>query len=391
MRPDRIPEVLNLAWEARQMNLTMTPNFVGEAGLGKSQIVQQWVETMNEKYKDEGGFGFIDLRLAYYEGPDFVGYPYEYDDENKVKRMGHALPHFWPTSGRGLIFLEEPNRGNTMVMNCLMQLLTDRKVGPEYKVPDGWMIAGAMNPEGAKYDTNTMDAALADRFEFMNIDYEFNSFIHHVESTDWHDKLQIYLKSGAWVYKTPDAIGKDGKYISPRTWSKVNAAELAGASDGPRKQQLHRILCQAILGKHVGNEYWKSCWDDAPVIAKDLIDSPKKSLAKLKKQSNSGDSYAGDKVAVTVDSIVENYGGYYDGRKKPDGSDFPAVDGKVDEETMVAVAKIIPSDQAVNLIKGCGYKAHKGNVTSYFKEFYKRNKECIEIMRGNIKVSRAVK
>jgi len=391
MRPDRIPDILDLAWQAREKNLILTPNFVGEAGLGKSMIVRQWVEKMNEFYKDEGGFGFIDLRLAYYEGPDFVGYPFEYEDENKVKRMGHALPHFWPTSGRGLILLEEPNRGNTMVMNCLMQLLTDRMVGPNYAVPEGWMIAGAMNPEGAKYDTNAMDAALADRFEFMNIDYDYNTFIHFIEKAGWNEKTQIYLKSGAWVYKTPDAIGKDGKYISPRTWSKLNAAELSGASDDPKKQMMHRIICQAILGKHVGNEYWKSCWDDAPVLAKDLIDDNKKAMKKLKQQSNSGDSYAGDKIAVTVDSIIEHYDGFYEGRKAPDGNDWPAAEGKIDEVTMTEVAKIIPSDQAVNLIKGCGYKGHKGNVTSYFKEFYKRNKDCIEIMRGNIKIDRGTK
>lgn len=391
MRPDRITDILNLAWEAREMGHVMNPMFVGEAGLGKSDIVRQWVKHMDEKYKDEGGFGFIDLRMAYYEGPDFVGYPYEYEDAEKNKRMGHALPHFWPTSGRGLILLEEPNRGNTMVMNCLMQLLTDRKVGPTYRVPDGWMIAGAMNPEGAKYDTNSLDTALADRFEFMNIDYDFNTFLHYAETAKWHDRIVTYLKSGAWVYKTPDAIGKDGKYISPRTWSKLNAAEKAGASDHPSKQQLHRIVCQSILGKHVGNEYWKSCWDDAPVVAKDLIDNLEKAVSKLKKQSSSGDSYAGDKIAVTVDSIIENYGGWYEGRKKVDGSDWPAEEGKISEEVMVAVAKIIPSDQAINLIKGCGYKAHSGNVTSYFKDFYKRNKECVEIMRDNIKIDRAIK
>lgn len=396
MRPDRIPEVLDLAWAAREAGLIFNPMFVGEAGLGKSEIIRQWVKTMDEKYKDEGGFGFVDLRLAYYEGPDFVGYPYEYEDENKVQRMGHALPHFWPTKGRGLILLEEPNRGNTMVMNCCMQLMTDRQVGPTYKVPNGennnggWIVAGAMNPEGAKYDVNAMDTALADRFEFFNIEYDFNTFVHHVETTNWDPKVATFLKSGQWVYKTPDAIGKDGKYISPRTWSKLNAAELSGASNGPGKQQIHRIICQSILGKHVGNEYWKSCWDDAPVLANDLLNKKSAALKKLKKQSSSGDSYAGDKIAVTVESIIENYGGFYDGRTRPDGSDWPQADGTIDEATMVEVATIIPSDQAINLIKGCGYKVHKGQVTSYFREFYKRNKECVAIMRDNIKIDRAV-
>jgi hypothetical protein len=371
--------------------------FVGEAGLGKSEIIRQWVALMNEKYKDDGGFGFIDLRLAYYEGPDFVGYPYEYKDDSGVQRMGHALPHFWPTSGRGLILLEEPNRGNTMVMNCCMQLMTDRQVGPNYKVPcedgnkGGWMIAGAMNPEGAKYDVNAMDIALADRFEFFNVEYDFNTFMNHVETTNWDPKITMYLKSGQWVYKTPEAIGADGKYISPRTWSKLNAAELAGASDSPLKMHNHRIICQSILGKHKGNEYWKGCWDDAPVLANDLLKDQKAALKKLKKQSSSGDSYAGDKVATTVDSLVENYGGWFEGRKNNDGNDFPHKEGTIDEATMVAVAKIIPSDQAINLIKGCGYRAHKGEVTSYFREFYKRNKDCVAIMRDNIKIDRAVK
>lgn len=396
MRPDKIEDVLDLAWSARKAGLIFNPMFVGEAGLGKSEIIRQWVKKMDEKFKDEGGFGFIDLRLAYYEGPDFVGYPHEYTDENGVTRMGHALPHFWPTSGRGLILLEEPNRGNTMVMNCCMQLMTDRQVGPNYKVPsgddgcDGWIIAGAMNPEGAKYDVNAMDTALADRFEFFNIEYDFNTFVHHVETTNWHPKIATFLKSGSWVYKTPDSIGKDGKYISPRTWSKLNAAELAGASDNPGKQPMHRTICQAILGKHVGNEYWKTCWDDAPVLALDLIKKKANAIKKLKKQSDSGDSYAGDKIAVTVDSIIENYGGWFEGRTMPDGSDWPQPDGTIDEATMVEVAQIIPADQAVNLIKGCGYKVHKGHATSYFKEFTKRNPECVKIMRHNIKIDRAV-
>lgn len=388
MRPSRITEILELTLSARKKGLTFNPMFVGEAGLGKSEIVHQWVRS---KQAENPSFGFIDLRMAYYEGPDFVGYPYEYDDANGAKRMGHALPHFWPTEGEGLIFLEEPNRGNTMVMNCLMQLLTDRAVGPNYKLPDGWMIVGAMNPEGAKYDVNALDTALADRFEFFNIDYDFNTFSHYIETANWDPKIVMYINSGQWVYRTPDAIAKDGKYISPRTWSKLNNAEMAGASSSPDKQIMHRTICQSILGKHVGNEYWKTCWDDAPVLASDLINDFDSALAKLKKQSQKGDSYAGDKIAVTVESIIENYGGWYEGARDTDGNSLDNDTSKIDEATMVAVATTIPSDQAVNLIKGCGYKVHKGKITSFFKEFQKRNKECIDIMKSNIKVSRALK
>lgn len=388
MRPDRITEVLDLALAARKKGLIFNPMFVGEAGLGKSQITQQWVAKQQEQNPN---FGFVDLRLAYYEGPDFVGYPYEYEDQNQVKRMGHALPHFWPTEGEGLILLEEPNRGNTMVMNCLMQLLTDRAVGPDYTLPEGWVIAGAMNPEGAKYDVNSLDSALADRFEMFNIDYDFNTFLHYVETKNFHPSIRQFIASGIWVYKTPDTVGKDGKYISPRTWSKLNAAELSGASDSDHKQQIHRIICQSILGKHVGNEYWKTCWDDAPVTANDLLNDFEASIQKLKAQSAKGDSYAGDKVAVTVDSITENYSGWYEGCKDKNGNEIEDDPEKISEEVMVAVAKVIPSDQALNLIKNCGYKTHKNKVTSYLKEFQKRHPECIDILRSHIRVQRGVK
>jgi hypothetical protein len=386
MKPSRILEVLDLALEARKQGSIWNPMFVGEAGLGKSDIIRQWVK---EQQKLDPDFGFVDFRLAYYEGPDFVGYPTEKEIDG-VLRMVHALPEMWPTKGRGLILFEEPNRGNSMVMNCLMQILADRAVGTKYKVPEGWLLAGAMNPEGAKYDVNNMDTALADRFEFFDVEYDYQTFMNYIETAGWHPKVVTYLKSGAWVYKKPDAISKDGKYISPRTLSKLNAVEKAGASDHPSKQASHRMICQSILGDHVGNEYWKTCWDDAPILATDILAHKEKSLNKLKQQSKSGDTYAGDKIAVTVDSIIGAYGGWYEGRKDDKGKDLPHQDGTIDEPTMVAIAEVIPSDHAINLIKQCGYKAHKGQVASYLREFQKRNPQVVALMRDNIKLERAV-
>lgn len=387
MKPERIFEVLDLAYEARKLDLIFNPMFIGEAGLGKSEIIQQWVAY---RRKTNPNFGFLDFRLAYYEGPDFVGYPKDIEIDGRWRTIP-ALPGFWPTEGEGIILLEEPNRGNTMIMNCLMQLTDkNRSVGTDYTLPKGYMIVSALNPEGAKYDVNNMDTALLNRFETFDIDYHFTGFMNYVESADWHPNVVNYLRSGIWVYKTPDAISTDGKYISPRTWSKMNAAEQAGASSSEQKRAFHRVICQSILGKHIGNEYWKTCWDDAPILASDLLADMKKAINKLKKQASSGNTYAGDKVAITVESIIENYGGYFDGRTK-DGAPWPHEDGTVDETMMVAVAKIIPSDQAVNLIKGCGLKVHRGRIQSYFKDFAKRNKDCVQIMRDHIKLDRAVR
>src|SRR4051812_35497574 len=176
MKPSNIPAVMDLAYKAISSGEVFNPMFTGEAGLGKSQIVQQWV---NDQRKRNPSFGFLDLRIAYLEAPDLLGFPEVASDDDGRARTCHRLPEFWPTSGEGLILLEEPNRGTTGVMNCLMQLLTDRKVH-NYTLPKGWLIAACVNPDNAQYDVNTMDAALKDRFEEFEVEYDALSFIEFI-------------------------------------------------------------------------------------------------------------------------------------------------------------------------------------------------------------------
>lgn len=369
MKPSRITDVLDLAMNARKLGKNLNPLFAGAAGIGKSEICQLWVE---KQRKRNPKFGFIDLRIAYLEAPDFVGFPGESTDKDGRIRSSHRLPEFWPTDedSEGLLLLEEPNRGTTAVMNCLMQLLTDRKVH-NYTLPKGWIIAAAINPESSEYDVNSLDAALKNRFAIFEVEYDHNTFCSFMEEKEWCTHIQHFVKSGTWTYKDASVLAKDSVYISPRTWSQLNAAHSAGALED---KQVHRIFVSSILGKDIGNEFWKFVHDDAPVMAEDLLKSKKKAISKLKDQSKP-DSYQGDKIALTVESIIKNYGG------------IKASESEIDEQTMVEVAKIISSDQAVNLLKGCGLKSHNGNITDFFKEFCKRHPDLVEVLKSNIKLN----
>lgn len=371
MKPSNIFAVLDLAREARSQGRTINPIFTGEAGLGKSEITQAWVKKQRETNKN---FGFLDLRIAYMEAPDLIGFPSEGKDGTGRARTMHLLPEFWPTEGEGLILLEEPNRGTTGVMNCLMQLLTDFKVH-NYELPKGWMIAACINPDSSEYDVNTMDAALKDRFVEFEVEYDPMTFIDFMAEKDWHESIQLFVGAGLWTYKDTKQIGKDGKYISPRTWSKVNAAEKAGVN---KSRALHRLTVCSILGKDIGNEYHKYCYDSAPVTASDLLKDKGAAMKRLKAQSDPS-TYQGDMIAATVESIEKNYGGL----KKDCKAD------QIDEDLMAEVAKTIPSDHAVNLIKACGYKQSKGQITNFFKDFTRRHPELVQVLKDNIKLNRA--
>jgi hypothetical protein len=196
-----------------------------------------------------------------------------------------------------------------------------------------------------------------------------------MDLTGYHESVQMFVGSGIWTYKDTKSIGKDGKYISPRTWSKVNAAELAGVN---KNRQLHRLTVQSILGKDIGNEYHKFCYDSAPVTASDILKDKAAALKRLEQQSNPS-TYQGDMIAATVESIEKHYGGLKKDCKTTE----------IDEDTMAEVASIIPADHAVNLIKTCGYKQSKGQITNFFKEFTKRHPKLTQVLKDNIKIGRA--
>jgi hypothetical protein len=165
---------------------------------------------------------------------------------------------------------------------------------------------------------------------------------------------------------------------------------MCGASDHPSKRGSHYIVALSVLGKHLGNEYWKSCWDDAPVTAQDILNDKEKAIQKLKDMSKTNANYAGDKISLTVESIIEKYGGWYEGRKK-DGKDWPHEQDTIDEQTLVEVVENIPADHGINLIKGCAQKNQRGNISQFFSEFTKRNPKSVELLRDHIKLSSALK
>jgi hypothetical protein len=373
MKPIMIKKILDLAVQARNNGDIYNPMFTGDAGLGKSAVCQQWVA---DQRAEDPNFGFLDLRIAYLESPDLIGFPEMVYDADGVPRTVHSLPNFWPTSGKGLLLIEEPNRGTTGVMNCLMQLLTDYKVH-QYTLPKGWIVASCINPDSAEYDVNAMDAALRNRFVEYDIEYDHNTFVDYMETRGFHQNVIMFVKSGAWIFKDTKAIGRDGKYISPRTWAQMNAVEQSGIA---KNREMHHTTSMSILGKDIGKEYHKFIFDESPVLAKDLLDNLENAIDKLKKQSDPSE-YRGDMIGITLESICKNYVPHLEDDHKL---------GKVGEGTMVRVAMTIPSDQAVNLIKQCGATHYGSGVGEYFKRLTTQYPELVEVLKSNIKVTRAI-
>ena len=348
MKPSQMKSILDLALRARNNGDIFNPLFVSNAGLGKSSIVQQWAK--------ENHMQLLDLRAAYLEAPEIIGYPIVTTVEGK-QRMHHALPDFWPTEGKGVIFLDEPNRGNTTVLNTFMQLLTDRKIH-NYTLPENWLIVACINPENEMYDVNTMDTALKDRFEIFDVEYDKKSFVEFMKLKNWNRNIIMFVESGIWQYVTPEDIGNvDGaKYVAPRTWEKLNTAMKAGF----KNEEEELTVFNGILGKNTGRAFYNFIYKEYPILYNDLKNNITEALELLKKYSDPK-NYKASYISLTIKSLV---------------------DEKIDDlELLSKVVLVIPADQSMTLIRELSYKLEYKN-DELFDKLKKHDKKVGKYLAG---------
>lgn len=146
-----------------------TPLLVGNQGIGKSSVIKQ--------YAQEHGLGFIDMRLGLMADPgDLTGMPYVKDG-----RMHYAVPSILPTSGRGILFIDELNRATRMLLQAVFQLVLDGRIG-EYVLPEGWSIITAMNPATDNFIvTDIADDALKSRFLHIKLEARVEDFAAYMD------------------------------------------------------------------------------------------------------------------------------------------------------------------------------------------------------------------
>ena len=161
MRPSQIISALGYLIDAKQPTMLH-----GSPGVGKSDVVRQIAKTRNME--------LIDLRLSQLDPVDLRGVP---SVDTKKHITSWNVPSFLPTSGKGILFLDEINSAAQATQAAAYQLVLDRKLG-DYTLPPDWAIIAAGNRVSDRAIVNQMSTALKNRFTHLN--YEVNN-------EDWCD------------------------------------------------------------------------------------------------------------------------------------------------------------------------------------------------------------
>ena len=118
-------------WLEKILKTQISSMLWGPPGIGKSAIVNQLAT--------ERGLKLIDIRLAQMDPIEVKGIPTP--NGNRTKWL---TADFLPTSGEGIIFLDELTCAPPAVQNAALQLILDRRLH-QYEVPEGWRIVAAGN------------------------------------------------------------------------------------------------------------------------------------------------------------------------------------------------------------------------------------------------------
>jgi MoxR-like ATPase len=152
------------------MKHKIVPFLWGQAGVGKTQVVKQIAK--------ENKLNFLHLHLATQEVGDLVGLLIHTKDGN----VKHSKPEWFPTSGKGIVFLDECNRAHPDVLQAMFSFITEGTIHT-HKLPEGWVVVAAGNYQTNAFNvTDTSDSAWMSRFCHIDFQPTKEEFITYAES-----------------------------------------------------------------------------------------------------------------------------------------------------------------------------------------------------------------
>ena len=118
---------------------------------------------------------------------------------------------------RGILFLDEINCVSETLLPAVMELLQHKRFG-EHRVPEGWNIICAGNPEKFNRSARAFDPAAMDRVRVLRVEPELDAWLEYAAETGVQPVIRSYLRlSPEEFYR----IEPDGA-ITPRSWTDLS-------------------------------------------------------------------------------------------------------------------------------------------------------------------------
>ncbi|MEM2174224.1 MAG: MoxR family ATPase [Candidatus Micrarchaeia archaeon] len=138
---------------------------------------------------------------------------------NQMKTGSVYAPPAWfrilQEAGKGILFLDEVNRGKPELNDAIMQLLDSRRLD-EFVLPDDVVIIGAANPPTEEYDVNEFEKALYDRFVAVPVTIAIEDIVAYMTEREWDQRLIEHVLAGQEELDISKPVSLPKKTWTPR-------------------------------------------------------------------------------------------------------------------------------------------------------------------------------
>lgn len=201
----------------------------GQHGIGKSETLKGYFESQ--------GYSMITLFVGQMaDAGDLIGLPDRTEVEVNIggKLVKQKITEFCPPKwfpldpdAKVIVFFDEVNRGKPEIMQCLMDMVLNRKLNG-LELPKHTRIVGAINPsEDGYYQVEDLDPAFLNRWNR----YDFTPSI--AEWSEWAFKANVnklvidFINKNSTHLDPPSSKSLDNEssqeiYASRRSWVKVS-------------------------------------------------------------------------------------------------------------------------------------------------------------------------
>lgn len=210
MKSNDVKQAVKLCYKARR------PFFLhGAPGVGKSDTLRQAGNELDVEVRD--------IRATLLDPVDLRGLPTiaENEDGSKFKQTLWAVPDFLPTTGSGILFLDELNAAPQATQAACYQLILDRRLG-DYTLPAGWLVCAAGNRETDRAVVHRMPSALANRLVHLDFDVDNDAWTQWALGADIMTEVIAFLRFRPALLHQFDPAKNEKAFPTPRSWQFVS-------------------------------------------------------------------------------------------------------------------------------------------------------------------------
>ena len=200
---------------------------IGAPGIGKTAIMSSIASELN--------IGYIGYTITHHTRQSAIGLPFiaqkeyggktysvtEYTMSEIVASVYEAIEK--QGKKEGILFIDEINCVSETLAPAMLELLQRKKFGP-HKIPDGWILTAAGNPEEYNKSVNELDMVTLDRVKKIVVEPDYDAFKTYAYNSGIHDSVISFLSlNNQYLFKA-ERSANGFYFVTPRGWEDLSTA-----------------------------------------------------------------------------------------------------------------------------------------------------------------------